>query len=159
VSAVSRTSSRAARGSASASPARSPWHEYRRLQTRLAAVLNDPILDDFVPVLRHGDLWFGNMLIDERSTRLHAVLDWEHAAIGDPAEDIATQRYLGQDAAAAVTEQYGRLVGGLDSQFLRRADHHFALREINGIRRCIEMNDDDELDEEIRNLRNGPLLG
>jgi len=125
----------------------------------LADILNDPILDDFVPVLRHGDLWFGNLLIDDQSTRLNAVLDWEHAAIGDPAEDVATQRYLGQDAATAATEHYARLVGGLDGQFLRRADHHFALRDISGLRRCIEMHDDDELDAELRNLRNGPLLG
>jgi aminoglycoside phosphotransferase (APT) family kinase protein len=138
--------------------ARLSSREFSHLQARLADILNDPILDDFVPVLRHGDLWFGNLLVDEQATRLIAALDWEHAAIGDPAEDVATQRYLGHDAATAVTDKYARLVGGLDPQLLRRADHHFALREINGIRRCIEMNDDDELEEEIRNLRNGPLL-
>ena len=139
--------------------ARLSSREFSHLQMRLADLLTDRILDDFAPVLRHGDLWFGNLLIDEQASRLHAVLDWEHAAIGDPAEDIATQRYLGQDAATAVIGRYARLVGGLDGQFLRRADHHFALREISGIRRCLEMNDDDELDEEIRNLRTGPLLG
>lgn len=132
--------------------------EFSRLQARLAEILNDAVLDDFEAVLRHGDLWFGNMLIDEQSTRLNAVLDWEHAAIGDPAEDLATQRYLGADAATAVTDHYARLIGGLDQQFLRRADCHFALREISGIRRCIEMNDDDELDEELQKLRSGPLL-
>lgn len=133
--------------------------EFSRLQARLANILNDPILDDFAPVLRHGDLWFGNLLVDERSTRLAAVLDWEHAAIGDPAEDLATQRYLGQNPATALNEEYAQLVGGLDAQALRRADHHLALREISGIRRCIEMYDHDELDEELQTLRNGPLLG
>jgi aminoglycoside 2''-phosphotransferase len=132
--------------------------EFSRLQARLADILDDPVLDDFEGVLRHGDLWFGNLLIDEQSFRLNAVLDWEHAAIGDPAEDLATQRYLGAAAATAVTDHYARLIGGLDPQFLRRADHHFALREISGIRRCIEMNDDDELDEELQKLRSGPLL-
>jgi aminoglycoside phosphotransferase (APT) family kinase protein len=132
--------------------------EFSRIRTRLANVLNDPILDRFVPVLRHGDLWFGNTLVDGRTASLHAVLDWEHAAIGDPAEDIATQRYLGHDAAAAVTTRYAQLVGGIDPHLLQRADHHFALREISGIRRCIEMSDDDELDQEIQTLRRGPLL-
>jgi aminoglycoside phosphotransferase (APT) family kinase protein len=132
--------------------------EYSKLQSRVGDILSDPILDDFVPVLRHGDLWFGNLLIDEHSTCLEAVLDWEHAAIGDPAEDLATQRYLGSDGVAALVDRYSQLVGGLDARALQRADHHFALREINGIRRCIEMSDEDELDEELRNLRSGPLL-
>jgi len=132
--------------------------EFATLQTRLGDILSDPILEDFVPALRHGDLWFGNVLIDAGSTGLEAVLDWEQAAIGDPAEDLATQRYLGPAAVAAFTEQYAELVGGLDAGMLRRADHHFALREINGIRRCIEMSDEEELEEELQSLRNGPLL-
>ena len=132
--------------------------EFSRLQARLAGVLGDPLLDDFAPVLRHGDLWFGNLLIDESSGRLTAVLDWEHAAIGDPAEDIATQRYLGDGGYAAVADRYAQLVDDLDPQLLRRADHHFALREISGIRRCIEMHDDDELTAELEKLRTGPLL-
>ena len=132
--------------------------EFSRLQVRLADILNDPALDNYEAVLRHGDLWFGNVLVDEQSGRLKAVLDWEHAAIGDPAEDLATQRYLGGPAIAAVTDHYARLMGGLDPHVLRRADHHFALREINGIRRCIEMHDDDELDQELQALRQGPLL-
>ena len=132
--------------------------EFSRLRARLAGILHDVVLEEYRGVLRHGDLWFGNLLVDEHSTRLNAVLDWEHAAIGDPAEDLATQRYLGADGATALADHYARLVGGLDSQFLRRADCHFALREISGIRRCIEMNDDDELDEELQKLRSGPLL-
>jgi len=132
--------------------------EFSRLQARLGDIVNDPALDDYEAVLRHGDLWFGNVLVDEQSGRLKAVLDWEHAAIGDPAEDLATQRYLGGPATAALTDHYARLMGGLDPQVLPRADHHFALREINGIRRCIEMHDDDELDQELQALRHGPLL-
>lgn len=132
--------------------------EFSRLRARLGDILDDPALDHYEAVLRHGDLWFGNLLVDEQSGRLAAVLDWEHAAIGDPAEDLATQRYLGAPATAAVTDHYARLIGGIDPHILRRADHHFALREVNGIRRCIEMHDDDELDEELQALRHGPLL-
>lgn len=35
----------------------------------------------------HGDLLWGNLLLDERA-RLEAVLDWESAGIGDPAVDL-----------------------------------------------------------------------
>jgi len=132
--------------------------EFFLLQTRLGSILGDPVLRDFTPVLRHGDLWWGNVLVDEQSGGLNAVLDWEHAAIGDAAEDLATQRYLGEVAASVLTERYARLVGGLDASFRQRADVHFALREVSGIRRCIEMRDEEELDEELQKLRSGPLL-
>jgi len=39
------------------------------------------------PVLLHGDIGFHNFLFDEG--RLSAVLDWEFAHLGDPAEDLA----------------------------------------------------------------------
>ena len=37
-------------------------------------------------------------------------------------------------------------------------DLHFALREVSGLRRCIEMRDEEELAEELQKLRRGPLL-
>lgn len=42
------------------------------------------------PVLLHGDIGFHNFLFDEG--RLTAVLDWEFAHLGDPAEDLAYVR-------------------------------------------------------------------
>jgi aminoglycoside phosphotransferase (APT) family kinase protein len=42
------------------------------------------------PVLLHGDIGFHNFLFDDG--RLTAVLDWEHAHLGDPAEDLAYVR-------------------------------------------------------------------
>ena len=48
------------------------------------------------PVLLHGDIGFHNFLFDEG--RLTAVLDWEFAHLGDPAEDLANVRNnLGDD--------------------------------------------------------------
>ena len=66
---------------------------------RLLAVEPHPALDlaerwlrahapsDRPLVLVHGDYRVGNFLFDERGTR--AVLDWELAHVGDPAEDLA----------------------------------------------------------------------
>jgi len=42
------------------------------------------------PVLLHGDIGFHNFLFSEE--RLTAVLDWEFAHLGDPAEDLAYVR-------------------------------------------------------------------
>lgn len=42
------------------------------------------------PVLLHGDIGFHNFLFD--SGQLSAVLDWEFAHLGDPAEDLAYVR-------------------------------------------------------------------
>ncbi len=39
------------------------------------------------PVVLHGDWRIGNVVVDERG--LVAVLDWEFAHLGDPAEDVA----------------------------------------------------------------------
>ena len=42
------------------------------------------------PVLLHGDIGFHNLLLDQG--QLTAVLDWEFAHLGDPAEDLAYVR-------------------------------------------------------------------
>lgn len=50
---------------------------------------NQPIFEGR-PVLLHGDIGFHNFLFDEG--RLTAVLDWEFAHVGDPAEELAAVR-------------------------------------------------------------------
>jgi aminoglycoside phosphotransferase (APT) family kinase protein len=40
-------------------------------------VLADPILDGGRRALTHRDLWYGNILIDERARKLVAAIDWE----------------------------------------------------------------------------------
>jgi len=49
------------------------------------------------PVLVHGDVGFHNMLIDDG--RMSALVDWEFAHIGDPAEDMGSIRNALGDAA------------------------------------------------------------
>lgn len=62
------------------------------------------------PVLVHGDIGFHNMLIDEG--RLTALVDWEFAHIGDPAEDLGSVRNaLGDDRWGEVMARY-RAAGG-----------------------------------------------
>ncbi|MFA5630201.1 MAG: phosphotransferase family protein [Porticoccaceae bacterium] len=65
------------------------------------------------PVLLHGDIGFHNFLFDEG--RLTAVLDWEFAHLGDPAEDLANVRNnLGDDLDWENFMTCYRGAGGLD---------------------------------------------
>jgi aminoglycoside phosphotransferase (APT) family kinase protein len=74
---------------------RLPTAEYARLQQWWQVVSGDDTLDEYEPVLRHGDLWYENILVDGATGRVSGVLDFEHVAIGDPAQDFATQLHLG----------------------------------------------------------------
>lgn len=61
--------------------------------------------------LLHGDFWPGNLLW--RNGRLVAILDWEDAAIGDPAADVAGCRLEllwkhGPEAMQRFTRAYAR---------------------------------------------------
>jgi hypothetical protein len=45
-------------------------------------------------VLVHGDFGPQNMLFDDRTAEPTALLDWEHAHIGDPVEDLAWAEWI-----------------------------------------------------------------
>ena len=64
------------------------------------------------PVLVHGDVGFHNMLIDEG--RLSALVDWEFAHIGDPAEDMGSIRNALGDALWGDVMRAYRAAGGPD---------------------------------------------
>lgn len=64
--------------------------------------------------LLHGDFWPGNVIWRDNS--ITTVLDWENAAIGDPAADVAITRLdllwsFGISAATAFTSKYRSLTG------------------------------------------------
>jgi aminoglycoside phosphotransferase (APT) family kinase protein len=58
--------------------------------TQFNWLLNNVPQADGKPVLLHGDIGFHNFLFDKG--QLVAVLDWEFAHLGDPAEDLAYVR-------------------------------------------------------------------
>jgi aminoglycoside phosphotransferase (APT) family kinase protein len=117
------------------------------------AVLEAGELERFEPALRHGDPWFGNLLVDE-SGALAGVLDWEGLELGDPAADFAALGYLGWPFVKAVLDGYGPVDPALE----RRADLLSQLREFGGIRISLELGDEAELAESLAKLRAGPIL-
>jgi aminoglycoside phosphotransferase (APT) family kinase protein len=88
--------------------------EYDTVSRWSDGFLADPALQHFDAVLSHGDFWFGNVLVNDESESVVAVLDWTSAAIGDPAEDLARQLHLGETFASRVLRAYESRRGAVD---------------------------------------------
>jgi aminoglycoside phosphotransferase (APT) family kinase protein len=126
--------------------------EYRLLTRWWDSFLADPRVWQYPPALCHGDLWYGNILIDEAGPAVTAVLDFENAAISDPAQDFATQLYLGEPFTLRALEAYRAAGAAVDPEFPYRTHRLWELREAG-------MPDDPaEYDDQIRKLRAGPIL-
>lgn len=80
--------------------------EFHAVRSWLDDVLDYDQRYPYTPTLVHGDFWHENLLFDEGRRRLVGVIDFENAAIGDVAIDLATLRYLGDGFARAVSESY-----------------------------------------------------
>ena len=119
----------------------------------------DEEIDRFAPTVRHGDLWYGNVLVDRAAGRVVGVVDWENAAVGDPASDLARQLHLGEAFAAAVLREYGACGGSVDDALRHRIRRRWELLEFAGIRTASALGDEAELAETVEKLRAGPIVG
>jgi aminoglycoside phosphotransferase (APT) family kinase protein len=132
--------------------------ELRRVEVWWDELLADPALSLQTPVLCHGDLWYENVLVDEACRTVSGVVDFEAANVGDPAQDFAALRHLGDRATGAVIEAYRVLGGRLDGTFAHRLQRYWELREFEGIRFAVVHADEDEFADSVRKLRGGALL-
>lgn len=132
--------------------------EYTVINRWWRSFLADQRMHAYRPVLHHGDFWYGNLLVSEDGATVTGVLDWENAAIGDPAQDIATLLHCGRPFTQAVLEEYAAAGGILDTDLLYRAQRLWELREFSGIGFAIQTMDQREYDEAVEKLRRGPLL-
>ncbi|MGH2557711.1 MAG: phosphotransferase family protein [Thermomicrobiales bacterium] len=132
--------------------------EYRRITTWWDAFLADERMRRYRPALRHGDLWYENILVDEARERVVGVVDFECAAVGDPAQDFATQLHLGRRFAAQVIDAYRTLGGELDEDFSHRLWRFWELREFDGVQLAVQSGDSAEFEDAVRKLRRGPVL-
>ncbi len=131
--------------------------EYRAVVAWWESFLADPALERFRPALRHGDPWYGNLLVDD-SGRLAGVLDWEGIEVGDPAWDLAAQMYLGEGFVRTVLERYVELAGSADRGLGHRAGRLHELREFGGVRRAASISDEAELDDAVEKIRRSSIL-
>ncbi|MGN6791631.1 MAG: phosphotransferase family protein [Streptosporangiaceae bacterium] len=133
-------------------------NENLRLDRWWDQFLADPRMQRYRPAVRHGDLWYGNLLTRENGA-ISAVLDWEMVAFADPAQDFALTRYLGEQFTEAVLNAYRANGGTFDDDIRYRVDRHWELRELTGIPLAQAVNDEDEVSECISKLRAGPIFG
>lgn len=71
----------------------------------IGSALLDRVARSSPDTLVHGDLGPGHLLV--HAGRLHGVIDWTDAHVGDPAIDLAWALHGSPDLAAGVTETYG----------------------------------------------------
>jgi aminoglycoside phosphotransferase (APT) family kinase protein len=131
--------------------------EYTKLEQWWRKLLEDDRLLGYEPTVIHGDLWFGNLLVDGR--RLVGVIDFQHIAIGDPAQDFITQLYLGEEFMRMVLAAYRGLGKRRVANFEHRLAQLWAVREFSGLDWAVRHNDMAELQDGVEKLRRGPVLG
>lgn len=92
-------------------------------------------------VLVHGDFWHDNILT--RDGRLAGVLDWEAAALADPAADLAPVWDIDEDLGARMLDGY-RQQARRDESLPERIRLFRIARNVGGITWSIDNNDVEE---------------
>ena len=107
-------------------------------------------------VVHHGDLWYGNMLVEDH--HITGLLDFEQLSLGDQAVDFVPQLYLGEQFFSWVVEAYTRAGGELSPHFQHRVRQLFAVREFSGLHWAVEHHDAEEFRDSLVKIRKGPIL-
>ncbi len=102
-------------------------------------------------VLCHGDPWYDNLLIDEASGRIAAILDFGHAVIADGALDLAAVFHMGGGFGDAVVHGYQDR-RGRDPSLAARVDAHRLIREVAGLADALATGPD-EVPDQIAKIR------
>ncbi len=121
------------------------------------SILVDGRLQSFRPTVIHGDLWTGNLLMEASYPRLCGVIDFGEVAVGDPAIDLAIQRYIDGDFAQRLLHD-AQNERPWDIHLKHRTDHHWDLRELWGLETALERADMEEALQSIDKLRAWGLI-
>jgi aminoglycoside 2''-phosphotransferase len=132
--------------------------EYRAVEQWWASLLADEEFQNFPPAVIHGDPWYGNVLVDRASGRLAGVIDWEGIAISDPAWDFAALLHLGDRFFSTVLEGYAAEQSVVDGSLEYRARALYELRELDGVRLALTLDDTAELDDAVAKVRRSAVL-
>ncbi len=139
-------------------------HEYATVERWWDGFLGDDAMRRYKPALCHGDLWYENILIDDRdaadgaATPVAGVVDFECAALGDPARDFATQLHLGAPFVHAVLQAYRELGGIPDDGVAYRVRRWWEAREFDGLAFALQHDDKAEFRDAVAKVRAGPIL-
>ncbi|MBN1286491.1 MAG: phosphotransferase [Anaerolineae bacterium] len=132
--------------------------EYRKIVRWWDGFLADANMHRFAPALRHGDMWYGNFLVDAALRRIVGVVDLENLAPDDPAQDFTTQLYLGARFTRQVIEAYRAAGGAFGADDYHRAQRLWEVREFGGVEYSVQFDDAEEFADSIKKLRSGPIL-
>lgn len=102
-------------------------------------------------VLCHGDLWYANILTDELGEEITGIIDFSAMHIGDPAKDLATQSYMGEDFYKLLLREY-TLAFPKDTTIDHRVKRHQGLREISGLLHALRY-DPSEIEDAVSKIR------
>lgn len=121
--------------------------------------MSDSELDQYEPVLTHGDLWYDHLLVDGRGSSWTGVVDFGNVHVGDPAHgDFCILRHLGSAFfTVSVLKEYCKPFQP-PSVLLRRIDRYWQLRELWGVEYSERYKDRVEIEDSIRKLRAGAIL-
>ncbi len=138
--------------------------EYGAVEQWWDGFLADDAMRRYTPALCHGDLWYENILVDDRgaadngATTVAGGVDFECAAVGDPARDFATQLHLGAPFARVVVRAYRELGGVLDDGVEHRVRRWWEAREFDGLRFALRHDDAAEFRDALAKVRASPIL-
>ncbi len=139
-------------------------HEYATVERWWDGFLGDDAMRRYTPSLCHGDLWYENILVDDRGAAVgdpatvSGVVDFEGAAVGDPARDFATQLHLGAPFVHAVLQAYRELGGIPDDGVAYRVRRWWEAREFDGLAFALRHDDAAEFRDALAKVRAGPIL-
>jgi aminoglycoside 2''-phosphotransferase len=130
--------------------------EVSRVEVWSAAFRTDERLRRFTPAFRHGDLWYGNLLIDDG--HVTGIIDWEDAALGDPALDLANQLGADERFFQATLAAYRAAGGrwGADEEYRARRWHEAVC--FQWISWALRPGNEHQMPNAIEVVRSNPVL-
>lgn len=130
--------------------------EYQAVVQWWERFLSDDRMKVYTPMVTHGDFWHENVLVADG--HVVGLLDFQEAAVDDPARDFIPLLYLGEAWLRRVMAAYRRAGGWLDEGFEHRLWNLWALREFGGVVYSLHHNDQVEMADSIAKIRKGPIL-
>lgn len=132
--------------------------DYERLERWWTELHADQESEAYQPTVGHHDLWHENLLVGSDG-HLSGVLDWSHIEVGDPMSDFAAIHHFGEGLAAQFIDEYRAAGGTMTDLQQSRIKRYWEGRHLGGLAWAIENSDVVEIEDGIRKLLVGPLLG